>query len=93
MPTFLVLGAALRERGLHFGGLVTSGVNRETGKSLYLFKHPFSLICPVWPIPGGFSDRGGYQVVEDDGLVRPTKPVAPAPSNQAHAVPGAYQSV
>jgi hypothetical protein len=65
----------------------------QTGEYWLVSKYTAQLTKTVWSMPGGapFGDGGGYQVVGDEGFVRPSKPAAPA--NAVQAPPGAYQDV
>jgi len=84
LPTFLVFGQALRQRGPGLGGL---GINAG------------DLSGPtVWSMPGGFTSGGrdGYQNVDEEPPSRaaPPRSSAPPPAPTAdHSAPGAYQSV
>ncbi|KZP31341.1 hypothetical protein FIBSPDRAFT_1037785 [Athelia psychrophila] len=89
LPTFLVFGQALRQRGPGLGGL---GINAG------------DLSGPtVWSMPGGFTSGGreGYQNVDEEPQARAPPPRSAAPRSTApppapasdHSAPGAYQSV
>ncbi|KAF7985392.1 hypothetical protein HWV62_6651 [Athelia sp. TMB] len=84
LPTFLVFGLALRQRGPGLGGL---GINAG------------DLSGPtVWSMPGGFTSGGrdGYQNVDAEPPSRaaPPRSSAPPPAPPGdHSAPGAYQSV
>ncbi|GLB36159.1 hypothetical protein LshimejAT787_0304470 [Lyophyllum shimeji] len=82
IPTFFAFGAALRQRGTHFGGLGGSDISGPT----------------VWSMPGGFTSGGreGYQTVDEERPNPPSRPPAagpPPPPDHKRPDQGSYQQV